>query len=85
MRGNANVEATQSISAERVGPTLKYDDTGSERGDDRLHHRPEEVHIAFVVDSIREGQIEAEVLAQPVSEFVNRACAGEELAIILVE
>jgi hypothetical protein len=44
-----------------------------------------QAHIAFVVDSIQEGQVEAEVLAQPISEFVNRACAGEELAIILVE
>lgn len=85
MCGNGQVKRSQSIAAERVCSALKNDGRRSEGCDGRFHDGLEERDVALVVDSILQRYIETEVLAQAVADLVDRACAGEEVAVELVE
>lgn len=74
VRRDGKVEASEAIAAKRVGATLKDDGRRLEGGDGGFHDALEQGDVALVVNAVLQWDVETEVFAQRVANFVDMTC-----------
>lgn len=85
MRRDREIEAPEAIAPERVGAALQDDGRGLIRRNSGLHDALEERDIRLVVDAVLKRDIEGEVFAKRMADFVDVARPREEVGRVLVK
>ena len=82
---DAQVEIAESVSRQAVSSTLEHDHTGLVELHHALDDRTEHGHVAGVLDTLSERNIDRVVFAGTRANLKQVSGAGEEVAAVLVE